>query len=459
MEEEEEEEEGLDAVRSARVGEKPVPATADKKEARAGAFAKWDVRDRYDLIRILGHGSYGEVAEATRKSSGTRVAIKRIHNVFDMEMDTKRILREVNILRQLKDDRIVKLLDIIPPENPHEFNELYLVFEFVETDLHKLLMTPQYLTIDHVKFLLYQLLCALRYMHSGNVIHRDIKPANILLNEDCTLKVCDFGLSRVLIRGEKSNLASPLSSSEAALVGAETSSSVLEAGLKATPPPPTRTVLQRQLTKHVVTRWYRAPELILLQEYSSPVDVWSVGCIFAELLSMQKESVPMYTERVPLFPGRSCFPLSADNDRTYKDQLDQLNVIFDVIGTPSNEDICNLGDVKNYLSGLPKKEPRDLQKRSFPGAPPDAVDLLKKMLVFNPDKRITVEQALAHPFLASTQNKAKEHVADASIVAIEDGKLSHEELKAKLLVEVRHFQEDSAAAAAAIAMSAVGMAT
>ncbi len=84
--------------------------------------------------------------------------------------------------------------------------------------------------------------------------------------------------------------------------------------------------LVRSLTKHVITRWYRPPELILLQEYTNAVDMWSVGCIFAELLSMQKGSVRSFKERSPLFPGKSCFPLSADNDRTYKDRLDQLNV-------------------------------------------------------------------------------------------------------------------------------------
>ena len=120
--------------------------------------------------------------------------------------------------------------------------------------------------------------------------------------------------------------------------------------------------MRRQLTKHVVTRWYRAPELILLQEYDFSVDMWSIGCIFAELLSMQVESCPRYQERVPLFPGRSCFPLSADRPTTYSDKLDQLNVIFNVIGTPGEDDIGSLGEVKQYLRKLPKKEPRDLRE-------------------------------------------------------------------------------------------------
>lgn len=160
--------------------------------------------------------------------------------------------------------------------------------------------------------------------------------------------------------------------------------------------------VRRQLTKHVVTRWYRAPELILLQDYSFAVDVWSVGCIFAELLSMQAESCPRYQDRAPLFPGRSCFPLSADRPTTYSDKLDQLNVIFSVIGTPNDTDIENASEVREYLQQLPKKAPRDL-KEMYPGAPTEALDLLQKMLLFNPDARIRVADALNHPFLQSVR--------------------------------------------------------
>ena len=188
-----------------------------------------------------------------------------------------------------------------------------------------------------------------------------------------------------------------------------------------------------------MTRWYRPPELILLQEYGTAVDVWSVGCIFAELLSMMRESVPVYTNRTALFPGRSCFPLSADNDKTYKDQLDQLNVIFEVIGTPSLDDIRGLGDVQNYLQSLPKKEPKDLQ-RMFAGAPPDAVDLLRRMLAFNPAKRITVEESLAHPFLASVRMLDKEKTAAAPVASIEERAMTVEGLREALMEEVDFFR-------------------
>ena len=426
--------------------------------AKDTTFEKWaDITDRYHLERILGSGSYGEVASAIDRKTGERTAVKRIHHLFDVEMDTKRIVREIHLLRHLKHDNIVKLLDVITPRDK-DFNELYLVFEFVETDLHKLISTPQYLSIDHVKYLLYQLLCALKYMHSASVIHRDIKPANILINEDCALKVCDFGLARVL--RPKADSPSPSHSPDTP----KGSDLLASAAAKIQPTPPPKQMLTRQLTKHVVTRWYRPPELILLQEYTTFVDIWSVGCIFAELLSMEKESVPQYQDRQPLFPGRSCFPLSAENDRTYKDQLDQLNVIFDIIGTPKEEDLAHLGSVAHYLRGLPKKQPKDLAQ-TFHAAPPEAIDLLNKMLVFNPDRRIPVSDALAHPFLESMRAVEKETVADTNAVTLDEAllsRLSAEGLKSRLMEEISFFsgasaqssETDGVAAASAAAVDA-----
>lgn len=418
-------------------------------------FDKWEVPPaQYRLVRILGSGSYGDVAESVDLATGQTVAIKRIHNVFDQPTDTKRILREVNILRQLDDARLVRLLNILPPANPETFNEVYLVFEFMKTDLAKLIAGPQYLRIQHVQFIMYQLLCGLKYMHSSQVVHRDLKPANILLNDDCTLKVCDFGLARFLSNRTGDSLpASPIPLPATAAVSTSagldetsatpTSSSATEAAATGTGgllnvTPLRIPALQRQLTKHVVTRWYRSPEIILYQQYSTPVDIWSAGCIFAELLSMQKSSVANYQDRVPLFPGKTCFPLSCDNDRTYKDQLDQLNVIFDLIGTPGLDDIANLTEVGGYLRALPKKPAKDLAL-SFPGAPAEAIDLLNQMFAFNPNKRITVDRALEHEFFASIRTVDKELTAPQAISSIENLKLESDLLRARLLDEIAFY--------------------
>ncbi|OQS01390.1 mitogen-activated protein kinase [Achlya hypogyna] len=403
----------------------PPSPPPDANPVQQRHFRGWQVGARYRLVRLLGKGSYGQVAEAFDMLKNKRVAIKKIINVFDQEVDCKRLYREIYILRHLRHSEVITLLDVLEPPNLETFKDLYLVFEFVDTDLHKLIMSPQYLTTRHIQLFLYQLLCGLKYIHSANVIHRDMKPANILLNEDCTLKICDFGLARVVDAAIYKDQGEPVSPQY------ERARSHTDGN---------HPKFQRQLTKHVVTRWYRAPELILLQDYGYAVDLWSVGCIFAELLSMQAESYPQYQSRTPIFPGRSCFPLSADRPTTYSDKLDQLNVIFGVIGTPKEEDIGNLGEVKQYLRKLNKKEPRDL-KELYPGAPLEALDLLKRFLTFNPDTRISVEAALEHPFLNEVRSLRKEAVELQPLdMAFENVPLDRAQLKARIYEEILCFQ-------------------
>ncbi len=166
--------------------------------------------------------------------------------------------------------------------------------------------------------------------------------------------------------------------------------------------------MTRQLTKHVVTRWYRAPELILIQPYSTAVDIWSIGCIFAELLSMQEESVPGYEDRVPIFPGGSCYPLSGDIESSNaNERLDQLSVILGVIGTPPPEDIASIGNANEYIKTLRKSPSKDIESL-YPAADKEAIDLLKIMLQFNPQKRCTAEEALEHNFFKEIRQKDKE---------------------------------------------------
>jgi mitogen-activated protein kinase 1/3 len=178
-----------------------------------------------------------------------------------------------------------------------------------------------------------------------------------------------------------------------------------------------RIPLTRQLTKHVVTRWYRAPELILIQPYTSAVDIWSLGCILAELFSMQEGSVPSYQDRTPLFPGGTCYPLSGETGVT-DERLDQLSVIFGVIGTPSPEDVAAIGKANEYIKTLGKIKPKKLEDL-FPSADPVALDLLQKMLKFNPKRRCTAEEALEHDFLKGVRRKEMERTADKPLVAPE----------------------------------------
>ena len=168
---------------------------------------------------------------------------------------------------------------------------------------------------------------------------------SILINEDCTLKICDFGLARIVHTNEISPTITKTSDTDAdGNARQPTVQDITDAASHLTGVE--RPNLSRQLTKHVVTRWYRAPELILIQPYSSSVDMWSLGCIFGELLSMQEGSVPKYQDREPLFPGGSCYPLSGDRVTSDTDeQMDQLSVIFSVIGMPSEEDLKSVRKV------------------------------------------------------------------------------------------------------------------
>ncbi|CAE7938703.1 MPK4 [Symbiodinium necroappetens] len=175
-----------------------------------------------------------------------------------------------------------------------------MVMEICDSDLKKLCRTDVTLTPLHINTLLYNLLVGLKYLHSAGIYHRDLKPANCLVNQDCSVKICDFGLSRAIEAAEQPHLHALPNTPRG------------EGDHDAVPGVPHTQRLKRNLTGHVVTRWYRAPELILLQEnYTEAIDIWSVGCIYAELLGMLEGTRTQ--DRGPLFPGSSCFPLSPDH--------------------------------------------------------------------------------------------------------------------------------------------------
>lgn len=212
--------------------------------------------------------------------------------------------------------------------------------------------------------------------------------------------------------------------------------------------------LTRQLTKHVVTRWYRAPELILIQPYTTAVDVWSLGCIFAELLSMQEGSVPGYQDRTPLFPGGACYPLSGDADNS--ERLDQLNVIFNVIGTPSEKDIANIGTANEYIKNMKPIKPKKL-KDIYPAADPNALDLLEKMLKFNPKERCTAGEALDHKFFLGIRREEMESSVQSPMESpafLNAQEIDIETLKQKTYNEVLWFRDNQSKPNVAVAAAA-----
>ncbi|KAL5581168.1 hypothetical protein UlMin_013610 [Ulmus minor] len=295
-------------------------------------------------IMPIGRGAYGIVCSVLNSETNEMVAIKKIANAFDNHMDAKRTLREIKLLRHLDHENVVALKDVIPPAIRREFTDVYTATELMDTDLHQIIRSNQSLSEEHCQYFLYQILRGLKYIHSANVIHRDLKPSNLLLNANCDLKICDFGLARPTAENE-------------------------------------------YMTEYVVTRWYRAPELLLnSSDYTASIDVWSVGCIYMELMN-----------RKPLFPG--------------KDHVHQMRLLTELLGTPSESDLgfVRNEDAKRYIRQLPT-HPRQSLDRVFPHIHPLAIDLIDKMLTFDPTRRITVEEALAHPYLERLHDVADEPV-------------------------------------------------
>jgi len=397
-------------------------AAAQKTKGKDAKFKEsWKVPPRYEVRKVLGSGAYGNVCEAKDLEKKHRVAIKQCKHLLDDLIDAKRILREISILSNLDHEHIVRLHDVVVPHDLVKFNEIYMVLEICDSDLKKLCRANVNLTNLHVTSLLYNLMVGLNYLHSAGIWHRDLKPANCLVNEDCSVKICDFGLARAVGESHRMN--------------AEDEKQLGE---------------KRALTGHVVTRWYRAPELILLQEnYTGAIDVWSVGCIYAELLGMLEGT--KYDDRTPLFPGHTCFPLSPHeahkNDTKYytKGTRDQLSMICKLIGTPSDEDIKQIvgSDAQSYMRCFSKCEGTGVRKR-FSSLDRSGSELLEQMLVFNPSRRITVAQALEHVLFEKVRDRKLETTAKVAISLDfeKEEELDERELRALFLQEVRKYHPD-----------------
>jgi mitogen-activated protein kinase 1/3 len=397
-----------------------------------------DIGPDYQLLKKIGSGTYSTVWEARHKPTGTKVALKKEENIFDDLIDCKRVLREIKLLRVLQHPNVVKLLDVRVTEAHPYFESICLVLELSDSDLKKLIKSAVHLQQAHIQKLVYNMLLGLKYIHSAGVIHRDIKPGNILIYQDCSAKLCDFGLARSVSGTTSTSVQKMLDrlsiedgkDSEVVLDCPEEGTAA-KVGVKEIPKQkptdkeekkakkeakklqkssPLKPGLRSELTSHVVTRWYRAPEIILMEKgYGEAIDMWAIGCIFAELLSMMKENASSFMDRKPLFPGASCFPLSPATEAAARSGNDQLYLILEVLGTPSETDYAFISDKGRVaeLKKLPKKARVDFRTR-YPGASPEACNLLDRMLVFNPEKRITVDECLSHPFLADARHLPSE---------------------------------------------------
>ena len=333
------------------------------------------IKKRFTLQKKVGQGAYGVVFKAIDKKTKEQVALKKLFGAFQDDVDSQRTFREVMLLQELNGhDNIIRLLNVIKAENDLD---LYLVFDYMEADLFNVIRA-NILQDIHKKFIIYQTLKALKFIHSADIIHRDLKPSNIFINSDCHVKLGDFGLARTLDNNPK---------------------------------------LDGVVTDYVATRWYRAPEMILAaQKYGKPIDMWSVGCILYELLV-----------GTPLLPGKST--------------KDMIRMMFGVTGFPDRKEYnevkkeCRIQiEYDDLLQEKIKKKKNILQMVSGYTHDEVAIDLLLKCLQFNPKKRLTAEEALEHPYVADFHNPEEEILCDhkINVPLDDDNKFSKEEYRLKL---------------------------
>jgi serine/threonine protein kinase len=303
-------------------------ATPAVPSGAAAACSGSGSRERFTKQDKIGEGTYGTVFRCEDNTTGQLVALKRIKLEPEDEGVPSTAVREISLLRELNHVNIVKLLDVV-----HQDRKLFLVFEYMDQDLKKMMdrrSTP--LIGRKLKCLTYQLLDALHACHSKRIVHRDLKPQNLLISRDESLvKVADFGLSRAF------------------------------------------QVMLRTYTHEVVTLWYRAPEILLGEHHYRPaVDIWSVGCIMAEMAA-----------KAPLFPGEC--------------EIHQLFLIFKLLGTPNEESWPGVSTLEDYKMAFPRWVPAELSQH-LPSIDECGLDLLRGLLRYSPTERLTAAQALAHPW-------------------------------------------------------------
>lgn len=290
----------------------------------------------YEKLDKLGEGTYGVVYKARDIRDDSIVALKMIRLEGEDEGIPPTSIREISILHELNHPNIVKVNGVInQPKN------LTIVFEFLDKDLKKYIdRNPGKMNSDLIRSFSFQIICGLCYCHCHRIIHRDIKPQNLLLNRSGYIKLADFGLARAF------------------------------------------TIPLRIYTHEVVTMWYRAPEILLgSQYYSLPIDIWSAGCVIAEMFNGK-----------PLFRGDS--------------EIDQLYKIFNILGTPTEENFPGVEQMPNYSIMFPKWKPMDLAD-VIKTDDEEALDLISRMLQFDPANRISAKEAINHPYFRSISQEMR----------------------------------------------------
>ncbi len=354
---------------------------------------------KYEVVKVVGKGQYGVVVSARHRRTGKKCAIKHISGVFFLKDDAIKTIRELRFLRVFRHPNVVGLHDVLVPLNAQTFDDVYLVTELMETDLDKLIKSKTVLHERHTRWIMYQLLRGLAYIHGANVSHRDVKPANIVLDSECNLKLCDFGLSRADFPRESDT---PIF-----------------------------------WTDYVATRWYRAPELICshYEQYTTQIDIWAAGCIMGELV-----------KRRPLFPGRNVY--------------NQMDLITSFCGTPSQSTIVKMRNQRardHLMRQVPPKKPVDCSSM-FPSLGDEGLSMLHGLLTFDPNDRATAATSCQHVFFQEIRQSIDESFIqpppqmDERDFAWEDEEQhTTAELRRKLYDEILGFHPEALARGIALA--------
>lgn len=285
---------------------------------------------KFDILEKVGEGTYGVVYKARDLETRETIAIKKIRFQHEDEGIPSTAVREVSLLKSLNHPNIVLLKEVI-----YNNENLNLIFEFSENDLKRLIKkSKEPLEKHRIKSFMRQMMEGLAYCHRRRIMHRDLKPHNLLIDSNDRLQLADFGLAR------------------------------------------TFTLPIREYTHEVITLWYRSPEILLGQKiYSTPADIWSAGCIFAEMILAQ-----------PLVPGES--------------EIDQIFKIFKLLGTPTEKTWPGVSELPDFKKSFPKFR-RDCFQDVFVASSALEIDLLEKILVLDPDRRLTAEEILRHPYFSN----------------------------------------------------------
>lgn len=370
---------------------------------------------KYTDLKAIGRGSYGVVCSCTDTTRKSKVAIKRIRPMAAHTADAKHVLREVRLMRLLgAHENVISMFDLFCSERD---DELYIVMELLDSDLHRIIQSPQPLTDAHHRYFMYQLVRGVSYLHEHNVIHRDLKPGNLLVTRNCELRITDFGLARERPRADSDGK----NADGGDLEGAEGE--------------------LHPMTQHVVTRWYRPPELMLTPDglYTDAVDMWSVGCILGELLGRQ-----------PLFPG--------------KNFVHQLQLIFAVIGAPPDAEtrLIRNRQARKFLDSI-RTKPKVPFTKVYPSAPSAAHELLESLLSFAPSARLSAATCLKQRYFANL-SYARDAPPDPPVArdcdfSFEHGNHSRAALRRMIVEEVDAFHKTATRTQQSKAPSTASLAT